>query len=410
MANANGHIKRMILMVWCVCMTMPPAAFTEDTDTNQNSAPDTSQPNTSTMSAEELDQLLAPIALYPDSLLSQALMASTYPLEIVQADRWVKSHPDVSGDQLDSALKEQDWDVSVKSLAFFPSVLGMMSEKLDWTSKVGDAFLGQQQDVMDSVQHLRAKAKETGNLKSTKQENVVLEKETIRIEPADTQVVYVPVYDPVVVYGPWWYPAYPPFAFYPVGYYAAGPGVVFTAGFVAGPVMFGGFYWGRHEVFVRDDNVFIVHHGYEPHREYGRHDSHGPSSWHHDPYHRRAVPYRQPAVASRFGRSDVKTTEARRRSGRDRLGPQPGGRSPNVDKGRGRSPKSPAPSHPAQRSNRPSEPKPSGQVQRSEAPRPASRPRSNAGSPGSGGHRSSPAPEHRSSAVSHGSGSHKKSK
>ena len=161
---------------------------------------------------EELDQILAPIALYPDDLLSQVLMASTYPLEVVQAERWQKQNKSLKGDALAQALEKQDWDPSVKSLVNFPDVLTMMSEKLDWTQKLGDAFLEQEKGVMDTVQKLRQKADEAGNLKTTSEQKVIVEKETktIVIEPANPQTVYVPTYNPTVVYGAWWYPAYPP--------------------------------------------------------------------------------------------------------------------------------------------------------------------------------------------------------
>ena len=173
-----------------------------------------------TFKQEELDQMIAPIALYPDSLLTQILMASTYPLEVVQADRWAKQNKDMKGDALAKALEAQPWDPSVKSLVNFPQVLAMMSEKLDWTQKLGDAFLAQQKDVMGTVQKLRAKAQAAGNLKTTKEQVVKVEKEVIIIEPANPQVVYVPTYNPTVVYGAWPYPAYPPTPYYPPGYVA----------------------------------------------------------------------------------------------------------------------------------------------------------------------------------------------
>ena len=181
-----------------------------------------------TFKQEELDQLVAPIALYPDSLLAQVFMASTYPLEVVQAGRWVKANQNLKGDALTAALEKENWDPSVKSLVNFPQVLDMMNEKLDWTQKLGDAFLAQQKGVMDTVQKLRAKAEAEGNLKTTEQQKVVVEKETktIIIEPANPQVVYVPTYNPTVVYGPWWYPAYPPYYYYPPGY-VAGASFVF---------------------------------------------------------------------------------------------------------------------------------------------------------------------------------------
>ena len=172
---------------------------------------------------EEIDALVAPIALYPDSLLSQIFMASTYPLEIVEASRWAKQNKNLKGDALAQALEKQDWDPSVRSLVNFPDVLSNMSEKLDWTQKLGDAFLSQQKEVMDAVQRLRAKAEAAGNLKTTEQQKVIVEEKVIKIEPASPQVVYVPTYNPTVVYGAWPYPAYPPYPWYPPGYVFGDP-------------------------------------------------------------------------------------------------------------------------------------------------------------------------------------------
>src|SRR5512136_3307271 len=155
------------------------------------------------LSKEELAQLLAPIALYPDELIVQILMASTYPLEIVQADRWAKSHKQSAGDVLAKQLEKEPWDPSVKSLVNFPEVLAKMSEKLDLTTKIGDAFLSQQKAVMDTIQELRQKAYEAGNLKTTKEQKVVVEKEVIVIQPANPEVIYVPSYSTTVVYGAW---------------------------------------------------------------------------------------------------------------------------------------------------------------------------------------------------------------
>ena len=193
---------------------------------------------------EELDQLVAPIALYPDSLLAQILMASTYPLEVVQAGRWVKANQKLKGDALTAALEKQDWDPSVKSLVNFPQVLDMMNEKLDWTQKLGDAFLAQQKDVMDTVQKLRLKAYGEGNLKTTEQQKVVVEEETktIIIEPAKPEVVYVPTYNPTVVYGAWPYPAYPPYYYYPPGYVPGAALFSFGVGVAMGAAW--GYAWG----------------------------------------------------------------------------------------------------------------------------------------------------------------------
>jgi hypothetical protein len=207
-----------------------------------------------TFSQEELDQLVAPVALYPDSLLVQVLMAATYPLDIVQADRWVKANPKVKDKALEDALQSQPWDPAVKSLAVFPQVLTMMSEKLDWTQKLGDAFLAQKEDVMATAQALRGKAVAQGTLKDSKEQKVVTEKvestTIIKIEPTNPEVVYVPTYNPTVVYGGWPYPAYPPYYYYPPGYVAGGALLGFTAGVIVGGALWGGANWGRGDVNV----------------------------------------------------------------------------------------------------------------------------------------------------------------
>ena len=246
---------------------------------------------------EELDQMLAPIALYPDSLIAQILMASTYPLEVVQAERWVQQNKTLTGDALDDALKEKSWDPSIKSLCHFPDVLFALSDKLDQTSKLGDAFLSQKDDVMATIQQLRRKAETQGNLKTTKEQKVIHEEDAIRIEPAVRQVVYVPVYDPLYVYGPWWYPAYPPY------YWYYPPGVIITGGFISfGPHFFIGidlfswswFDWHRHYIYID------VHKARRFHRFRHRHDS-GRYFWRHNPVHRRGVAYRDRRTSERFG-------------------------------------------------------------------------------------------------------------
>src|SRR5258708_260908 len=190
---------------------------------------------------EQLQQLVAPIALYPDSLVAQILGASTFPDEIVEADRWVQSHP-LKGDALGQAVDQQPWDPSVKALTAFPSVLGNMDKNLSWTSSLGDAYYNQEQDVMDAVQVMRQRAQEAGNLKSTPQQTVTTQDSTIIIEPASPEVVYVPAYDPWVVYGgpivawPGWYP-------YP-GIWYGGPYLSFGVGFGIG--FYGGYGWGWH--------------------------------------------------------------------------------------------------------------------------------------------------------------------
>ncbi len=189
---------------------------------------------------EQLQQLVAPIALYPDSLVAQILAAATFPEQVVEADRWVQAHPDLKGDALGQAVDQQPWDPSVKALTAFPSVLGNMDKNLSWTSSLGDAYYNQQQDVMDAVQVMRHKAEQAGTLKTTPQEVVKDDGPDVDIEPSDPAVVYVPAYDPWLVYGypivewPGWYP-------YP-GIWFGGPYFSFGLGFGIG--WFGGFGWG----------------------------------------------------------------------------------------------------------------------------------------------------------------------
>ena len=243
---------------------------------------------------EEIEQLVAPIALYPDALVAQILMASTYPLEVVSAARWSKANPNVKDKALEDAMQKQTWDPSVKSLAAFPSVLAMLNDKLDMTQKLGDAFLGQQKEVMAAIQGLRAKAEKAGNLKSGKEQKVTTEQEggttVIKIEPADPQVVYVPTYNPTVVYGPWPYPAYPPYYYYPPGYSAGSVFFAFTIGVVVGNAMWGGCHWGG-------GNVYINHNTYN---NFNKTDI-KTGDWQHKPEHRKGAQYRDQASQQKFG-------------------------------------------------------------------------------------------------------------
>lgn len=208
-----------------------------------------------TVSQQELDQLLAPIALYADSLLAQILVAATYPDQVTEAARWVNQNSYLKGDALNNALDGKDWDLSVKALAPFPQVLAMMSDKLDWTERVGDAFLAQQDDVMDTIQSLRAKARAQGNLKDTREQRVVVEQELIQIEPVNPEVIYIPTYDPVVVYGSWWWPSYPPYYLYPPGAVWAAGAIGFAAGVAVGAAWCHG--WGHWDWHHRNININV---------------------------------------------------------------------------------------------------------------------------------------------------------
>ena len=280
------------------------------------------------LSKGELAQLLAPIALYPDELIAQILMASTYPLEVVQADRWAQENKGLKGDALTKELEKQNWDPSVKSLVNFPSVLSVMSQKLDLTTKIGDAFLSQQQDVMETIQELRRKAYDAGNLKTTKEQTVVVEKETIVVQPASPQVVYVPTYSPTVVYGTWPYPSYPPAYYYPPAPYAPyAPLFTFAAGVAVGAAW--GYAWGNcnwdggHHggggVYVNHNqntniNRSINREKYKADfdRQGSREQRQGSREWRHDPSHRKGVAYRDNATAKKFGQSPGQSRQGRR--------------------------------------------------------------------------------------------------
>jgi hypothetical protein len=276
------------------------------------------------LSKPQVEALVAPIALYPDALLAQVLMASTYPLEIVQAARWAKANPKVTGKALEDAMQKQPWDASVKSLTAVPQVLAMMNEKLDWTQQLGDAFLAQREAVMMAVQELRARAKAAGTLTSSPQQTVTTTTSGsttyIVIEQANPQVVYVPVYNPTVVYGAWAYPAYPPVYWYPPGYVASNL-LWFGVGVAVGSAIWGGCNWGHYDV-----DIDINHYN-----QFNR-TTINQNNWRHDPVHRRAVPYGNPAVAGRYGKGPMPNAPQREvyrgRVEPNRTGVQPAGSGP----------------------------------------------------------------------------------
>jgi hypothetical protein len=263
-------------------------------------------------SQEELAQLLAPIALYPDELVSQILMASTYPLEVVQADRWAKSHKQSAGDTLTKQLEKEPWDPSVKSLVNFPTVLAAMSEKLDVTTKIGDAFLSDQKGVMETIQVLRKKAHAAGNLKTTKEQQVIVEKEVIIIKPADPQVIYVPTYSPTVVYGTWMYPSYPPYYYYPPPPPYA-PAYTLAVGIAIGAAWNNNYHgncdWHGNTVNV--NNNYNINHNQNANINRGQG---GQSAWKHNPQHRKGVAYKDGATAKQYGQSPAKSQQARSQS------------------------------------------------------------------------------------------------
>jgi hypothetical protein len=262
------------------------------------------------LSKPALDQLLAPIALYPDTLLGQILMAAAYPLEIVMADRWTRDprHAALKGDRLAAALAPIDWDPSVKALVPFPQILAMMDQRIDWTRKLGDAFIAQQGDVMDAVQRLRRRAAAAGSLRSTPQQTVTPVGPDYVIQPVSPTVVYVPVYDPALVYGAWPYPLYPPYALVlPPGFYV-GPPVVREVRFSSGFIIVHRF-WGWDDCDWRHRRLRIDRHHYEAiDRHFIRRDRHvhiADDRWRPSEHHRRLAaaartdaPHRPPPQAS----------------------------------------------------------------------------------------------------------------
>jgi Protein of unknown function (DUF3300) len=207
---------------------------------DQSTAAPSDQAPYAKLSREQLGRLVAPIALYPDSLVAQVLASATFPSQIVDAESWLKSHPGLSGTDLANQVNDEPWDPSVKALVQFPSVLANLSSNLGWTSELGDAYYNQPEDVMKSVQDMRKKAQKAGNLKSAQQENVEEENGAITISPVNPEVIYVPAYDPWVVYG---YPIAPwPYWVDVPGIWWSGPGLYFGIGFPIAP--FFGFGWG----------------------------------------------------------------------------------------------------------------------------------------------------------------------
>jgi hypothetical protein len=309
--RTKSIVVRFVTVLLCTVMAVPPTVWAQEGK------------SATVFKSEELEQILAPIALYPDSLLSQIMMASTYPLEVVQAEHWVVQNKQVKGDALTAALEKQTWDPSVKSLVNFPQILTMMSEKLDWTLKLGDAFLAQQKEVMDTVQVLRKKAEAAGNLKTTKEQTVVVKQETIIIEYANPQVVYVPTYNPTVIYGYWPYPSYPPYYYYPPGYTAGAAMIGFGTAVAVGAAW--GYAWGNcnwHGGDVDIDynrnttiNNNINREQYQQRAQNARSGTGagttaagagaGSGKWQHNPENRKGVAYRDQATGQKYNRAST---------------------------------------------------------------------------------------------------------
>ncbi|MBR1149284.1 DUF3300 domain-containing protein [Bradyrhizobium sp. JYMT SZCCT0428] len=288
----------------------PPAAGTSAQPASQP------QPSAELLKPAQLEAMVAPIALYPDELLANVLAASTYPLEVVQADRWLKERKALKGDALKKEVDKQSWDDSVKALASTPDVISMMSDKVDWTKSLGDAVLAQQPDVMDAIQRLRSKAYDNKKLVTTKQQKVSVQtqenKQAIVIESADPNTMYVPYYEPAAVYGAWPYAEYPPYYFGYPSYIGAGviaTGLAFGAAWAIGRwgnYWGGGFNWGNRNLYVNHFN---------------RTTNIG-NSWQHNPAHRQGVRYNNVNVQQRFGNNNLKAGAANRMDFRGRDGQQ----------------------------------------------------------------------------------------
>ncbi|HLG85102.1 MAG TPA: DUF3300 domain-containing protein [Bradyrhizobium sp.] len=310
-------VWRRDILVIAVLLSAFTSAFaqgTQPTPATADSAPQ--QQAAPLLKPEELEALVAPIALYPDSLLVNVLAAATYPLEVVQADRWASENKNLKGDQLRAAVDKQAWDDSVKALVPTPSVLNMMSQKLDWTQKLGDALLAQQPDVMDAIQRLRSKAYDNKKLATTKEQKVTVQqdqgRQTIVIEPAVADQIYVPYYDPATVYGAWPYADYPPYYFGYPSYIGAGviaTGIAFGAGYALGRwgnYWGGGCNWGNRNFFINRSNTV---------NNIG-------NTWQHNAAHRQGVRYTNANVQQRFGNNSLQAGAKDRMDFRGRGGEQ----------------------------------------------------------------------------------------
>ncbi len=353
---------RSLLVVVCTIALMPgdTLAYMQTTGSAQTPS---SVDQAARIPPDQLDSLVAPIALYPDPLLAQTLAAATYPLELIQLQQWLEKHKNLKDKELADAVAKQSWDPSIQAMAALPDVVKRLADDIQWTTDLGNAFLAQQSDVMDAVQRMRKKAEEKGNLKSTEQQKVetkVIEnKSVIVVEQSNPQVVYVPSYDPVVVYGAPVYP-YPPIYYPPWGYYAAGMAISFGVGVMMGAFWSGGWGWGcgwggnnditinRNNNFNRNSNIGGGNRpsqlpsgggnrnnlggGNRPSQQPARGGGNrgGDSTWKHNPQHRGGAPYKDRATADRFGGTTRGDSLANRQaSARQQVGRQGGNLTSN---------------------------------------------------------------------------------
>jgi len=301
-------ITRMSLASFGAVILIPGDAWT----LAQQQAPASSEEAPATIPPDQLDSLVAPVALYPDPMLAQVLAASTYPLEIVQLQQWLEKNKNLKDKELADAVAKEPWDPSIQAMAALPEVVKRLAGDIQWTTELGNAFLAQQGDVMEAVQRMRKKAQETGNLKSNEQQKVetkvVESKQVVVIEQANPQVVYVPSYNPTVVYGAPVYP-YPPIYYPPPGYYAAGMAISFGIGVAMGAAWGGGWGWGcgwgsNNNITINNNNNFNrnsnINGGNRVNAQGNRTGGAG-GNWQHNPQHRGGTPYSDRSTANRYG-------------------------------------------------------------------------------------------------------------
>ena len=335
-----GVAHKCIAILCCVLLA-PGVAVQASQSQAPAAAAGSPQQEAANLPPDQIDSLVAPIALYPDPLLAQVLAASTYPLELVQLQQWLAKNKTLKDKALADAVQKQPWDPSVQAMAALPDVVKRLVDDIQWTDELGNAFLAQQDDVMSAVQRMRAKAQEKGNLKSNEQmkveTRVVESKQVIVVEQSNPQVVYVPSYDPVVVYGAPAYP-YPPIYYPPPGYYAAGMAISFGVGLAMGAAWGGGWGYncgwggGNNNININNNNNFInnsnrqnVGNGNRPSQQPSR--GGGGNNWQHNPQHRGGAPYSNRGTANKYGgTARGASVSDRQANARQQQGRQQGGR------------------------------------------------------------------------------------
>ena len=328
------------IAIFCCALLVPGVVV--QADQSQAPAAGTTQQEAVNLSPDQLDSLVAPIALYPDPLLAQVLAASTYPLELVQLQQWLEKNKTLKDKALADAVEKQPWDPSIQAMAALPDVVKRLVDDIQWTDELGNAFLAQQGDVMDAVQRMRAKAQEKGNLKSNEQmkveTRVVENKQVIVVEQSNPQVIYVPSYDPVVVYGAPAYP-YPPIYYPPPGYYAAGMAISFGIGLAMGAAWGGGWGYncgwggGNNNININNNNNFINNSNRQNinNRPSQQPSRGGGNNWQHNPQHRGGAPYSNRGTANKYGgtargasvsdrQTNARQQQARQQGGRQQAG------------------------------------------------------------------------------------------